>query len=630
MKNNSLYSRYIVSPEGTNKKKEVRCRMGGIFVFLPQWYPGNPYTAGAKLRAELRKTGSDFEFADLNIDFYNRILTTQYLKRCLQTAQQDKLRIEGLSAPTAEEKRKDAFLRCVLGNNDAVRRARERLNEAVSVFKEKDAFYDPEKMIAAKVIVNDALALISAAYYPGIISFSNYAHPALRGDVDAIETASADEKSNIFLDFYNSGVIDRLCERQPAFFLISAADYTQLLSAVTFYKLIKRRTDAPVLLGGNIITKLSRRLCRHPEIFGSWCDYLCFGDGEKSIADQVLFLQGKRTVAETPGLARAENGKVEVTPYTLSTELSAHVPPCFEQTDFSAYYSPETVVTLQLSKGCYWGKCAFCDVSYSRSAYAIKSPETAVREIEHLRDTYGVKHFLICDDSVSPAYHRRFSRLLIERNCNVSYFSMARLETGFSADLLAQMYRAGCRVIFWGYEAESPRVMAAINKGIDCAERLSILRRAHDAGIWNHVSFMIGFPGETKAEALATVETVFENLDIIDSCFLTKFSFKANARISLSPEDYGITSYVPAGEFLLDNRYDGDGLNFEEKKEISDAFRKRYLALRGDRLWPLMCTDFEHHLLYLSKYGAEYLRSYRLSFTEGVSRSEAEAMDLTL
>ena len=43
-----------------------------------------------------------------------------------------------------------------------------------------------------------------------------------------------------------------------------------------------------------------------------------------------------------------------------------------------------------------------------------------------------------------------------------------------------------------------------------------------------------------------------------------------------------------------------------------------------------MCTDFEHHLLYLSKYGAEYLRSYRLSFTEGVSRSEAEAMDLTL
>ena len=604
--------------------------MGGLFVFVPQWYPGNPYTAGAKLRAELRKTGADFESVDLNIDFYNHILTTDHLERCLQTAQRESSRIAGLSAQTAEETKKAAYLRRVLGNDAAVRRARERLSEAVSVFREKDAFYDPEKLTAAKVIVNDALALISAAYYPGIVSFSNYAHPALRGDFADIEAARADRSTNIFLDFYLSGAVDRLCAGRPDYILLSAADYTQLLSAVTLYKLIKQRIDAPVLLGGNIVTKLSRRLCRHPEIFGSWCDYLCFGDGEKSIADQVLFLQGRRTAAETPGLARAENGKVEVTPYALSTELSSHVPPCFDQTDFSAYYSPETVVALQLSKGCYWGKCAFCDVSYSRAAYAIKPPETAVREIEHLRDTYGVRHFLICDDSVSPAYHRVFSRLLIERNCEVSFFSMARLETGFTPDLLAQMYRAGCRVIFWGYEAESPRVMAAVNKGIDCAERLNILRRAHDAGIWNHVSFMIGFPGETRTEALATVETVFANLDIIDSCFLTKFSFKANARISLAPADYGITSFTPAGEFLLDNRYDGEGLSFEEKKEISDAFRKRYLALRGDRLWPLMCTDFEHHLLYLSKYGAARLRDYRLRFSEGVSRAEAEEMDLTL
>ena len=604
--------------------------MGGLFVFVPQWYPGNPYAAGAKLRAQLRKTGMDFEPVDLNIDFYNRILTRGFLEQSLQTAQRERLRLAGLSEQTADEKKKAAYLQRLLGNDAAVRRARERLDEAVSVFREADAFYDPEKLTAAKVIVNDALALISAAYYPGIVSFSNYAHPALSGDFGDIEAASEDLRTNIFLDFYLSGAADRLCALHPDYLLISAADYTQLLSAVTLYKLIKHRTDAPVLLGGNIITKLSRRLCRHPEIFGSWCDYLCFGDGEKSIADQVLFLQGKRSAAETPGLARVENGKVEVTPYTLSTELSSHAPPCFEQTDFSAYYSPETVVSLQLSKGCYWGKCAFCDVSYSRATYAIKPPENAVREIEYLRDTYGVRHFLICDDSVSPAYHRQFSQLLLERNCKVSFFSMARLETGFTPDLLAQMHRAGCRVIFWGYEAESPRVMSAINKGIDCAERLNILRRAHDVGIWNHVSFMIGFPGETRTEALATVETVFANLDIIDSCFLTKFSFKANARISLVPEEYGITSYTPAGEFLLDNRYDGDGLSYEEKKEISDAFRKRYLALRGDRLWPLMCTDFEHHLLYLSKYGAARLRDYRLRFAEGVSRAEAERMELTL
>lgn len=604
--------------------------MGGLFVFVPQWYPGNPYVAGAKLRGELRKTGLDFEVVDLNIDFYNHILTPEFLKNSLKTAQREAMFLAGRSSLSAEDEKKRAYFSHVLEKENTVSRACNNLSEAVSVFKSKEKFYDPEKLMAAKVIVNGTLELISAAYYPGIVSFSNYEHPVLRGDFSAIELASIDEKTNIFLDFYQSGVIDRLCCQFPDFILISAADYTQLLSAVTLYKLMKQRTNVPIILGGNIITKLSTRLCRHPEVFGAWCDFLCFGDGEKSIADLILFLQGKRAASEVPGLARIESGAVRVTPYTLSTDLSAHVCPCFDQTDFSAYFSADPVMTLQLSKGCYWGKCAFCDVSYSRTAYAVKPPENAVREIEYLRDTYGINNFLICDDSVSPMYHQQFSQLLIERSCNVHFFSMARLETGFSESLLKQMYQAGCRMIFWGYEAESSRVMAAINKGIDCSERLNILRKAHAVGIWNHVSFMIGFPGETKKEALSTVETIFNNLDIIDSCYLTKFSFKANARIGIAPEAYGISSYRPVGEFLLDNRYDSEGLTFEEKKEISEAFRRRYLSLRGDRLWPLMCTDFEHHLLYLSKYGAQYLRDYRLRFSEGVSRTEIEKMNLTL
>ncbi len=605
--------------------------MDGLLIFVPQWYPGNPYASVAMLRGKLREAGISIEPVDLNIEFYNHILTSEFLNRSLNKARQDYFHLVALSSMTDTEKKKFVYISRILNNKRTPESVSERLPEAVRVFREMEKFYDPEKLMAAKVIVNDALAIISAAYYPGIVSFSNYSHPSLRGDFDAIDASSGDTESNIFLDFYNkNGVIERLCRRNPSYVLISAADYTQLLSAVTLYKLIKRHIDIPVIFGGNIITKLSKRLCRHPELFGRWCDYLCFGDGENSIIELIRFLQGKSDASEVTGLARVENGTIKVTPYKLCADLSSQGLPCFDDMDFRKYYSAESVISLQLSKGCYWGKCAFCDVSYSRTAYSIKPPEVAVREIEYLRDTYGINNFLICDDSVSPSYHRHFSQILIDRKCNVSFFSMARLESGFTSELFEQMYRAGCKVIFWGYEAESPRVMVKINKGIDCSGRLDILRRAHDAGIWNHVSFMIGFPGETRAEALSTVDAIFDNLDIIDSCYLTKFSFKANANISLSPEDYGIAQYRQAGEFLLDNYYDGSGLTFEEKKEISDEFRRRYLALRGDRLWPLMCTDFEHHLLYLCRFGAEYIRNYRLRFSEGISRAEIEQMELML
>ena len=605
--------------------------MDGMLVFVPQWYPGNPYASVSILRGKLKEAGAIIASVDLNIEFYNYILTSEFMEQSLEKARREYSRLACIASMTEAENNKFEYLSRILNDSRYTDRVLERLAESVRTFKEKDKFYDPEKLMAAKVIVNDALAVISAAYYPGVISFSNYYHPSQRGDFDAIEMASEDEETNIFLDFYNkSGVIDRFYLIRPAPILISVADYTQLLSAVTLYKLIKRRFDVPVMLGGNIITKLSERMCRHPEIFGRWCDYLCFGDGEISVVGQIRFLRGKCDASEVPGLAVLKNGTVKVTPYTLCSDLSSQGLPCLDETDFRAYYSAEPVVSLQLSKGCYWGKCAFCDVSYSRSAYSIKSPENAVREIEYLRDTYGISNYLICDDSVSPAYHARFSKLLIEHKCNISFFSMARLENGFTSELLAQMYRAGCRMIFWGYEAESPRVMAKINKGIDCSQRRDILRRAHEAGIWNHVSFMVGFPEETRAEALSTVDAIFNNLDIIDSCYLTKFSFKANARISIAPEKYGISRFSSVGEFLLDNRYDGDGLTFNEKKAISEEFRKRYLSVRGDRIWPLMFTDFEHHLLYLSKYGAEYVRNYRLRFSEGVSRAEIEQLYLTL
>ena len=136
-----------------------------------------------------------------------------------------------------------------------------------------------------------------------------------------------------------------------------------------------------------------------------------------------------------------------------------------------------------------------------------------------------------------------------------------------------------------------------------------------EAGIWNHVSFMMGFPGETKEEALATLKVIEENRDILDSCFLARFSFKANAKIHEDTEKYNLRGVREKGIFSTECYYMSEGMTREEIGEISKAFRRRYIQNNLDTLWPMVCDDLEHLLFYLSRYGREGVREFRLQDT---------------
>lgn len=610
--------------------------MKGLLLFPPQWYPSNPYPAVPLLLGQLKKAGYDVEGYDLNIDFYNDILTREYLSRALEKSKRvlsslaDELKsqddfpfaeldkadcgtvLESYPEKTRSKIKKYIAISSFLKNNADIESVINKVESAVRVFKEPELFYDPESLYQAKAVLHEALEIASLPYYPAQLSIANYYNPAGTAGYAELKEGCYDTDTNMFIEYYDS-VIGKIINKKADYIIISATDITQIIPSLTLGRMIKGKSNVRVCIGGNIVTKLLDSFVKNGELIGEFCDFLDYGDGDAGIVDLAGYLGGKLPASSVPGLIYRDNdGLIHVNPPDEQAVLNDYLEISFDGVDFGKYFSPEPVLSVQLSKGCYWGKCAFCDVSYSRKHFVMKTPAVAFEELKHLKERYNIRHFLLSDDSVSPKYYTELSNLLIESNLNIRMFSMVRLENGFTVETLSQMFEAGCRITFWGYESEAERVMNLINKGINIDNRLKILSNAKEAGIWNHVAFMFGFPSETLEEAQRTVDTIESNSELVDSCYLSKFSMKKNAIVSENPSEYGLTNCRMAGEFLLDNTFNSSGMTAEEKRAFGKQFRNSYIAKNIRRLWPYLCLDFEYLLLYVSRFGKNKVKNYRL------------------
>ena len=283
----------------------------------------------------------------------------------------------------------------------------------------------------------------------------------------------------------------------------------------------------------------------------------------------------------------------------------------FDDIDFTQYFSPETVIPMQLSKGCYWGKCTFCDYYYGQQCFDIKKIDAVIDEIKYFIDKYKVKHFLFIDEAIPPKYYNELANAILKNNLEIYFYSFVRLEKGFTREIFDNLYKAGFRIGLWGYESSSERIMQMMNKGIDVDERLRILRDAKEAGIWNNGLFIMGYPTETMEEIQNTISVIYDNRDIIHSCTPSNFSLKKNAILMNFIGKNGLLGYETNGEFYVVLKDKIDGVPQWERREIRRKFHSDYIEANKHCLWPINYSDTDHILLYLSKYTCEYVSGYR-------------------
>jgi len=165
-------------------------------------------------------------------------------------------------------------------------------------------------------------------------------------------------------------------------------------------------------------------------------------------------------------------------------------------------------IPLITQRGCPY-KCNFCSVPVTMGGtFRSRSPENVVKEIEHWH-AQGFRHFQVNDDvfNLQPARVIEICRLIIERNLGITWelYNGMRVN-GVTAEMLEAMKQSGCRLISYGCESGSPRILKLIRKGLTKEMVTRTVTLTHESGIPCSVNFIVGHPTETYEEALETLK----------------------------------------------------------------------------------------------------------------------------
>lgn len=271
---------------------------------------------------------------------------------------------------------------------------------------------------------------------------------------------------------------------------------------------IKRRSPGTrVCLGGPGASPLATPLLeRFPCI-----DLVVQGEAELSFVELLDALCQGRSLHGIPGMVWRDGDRViDNGPRALVESLDDLPAPAFEAYDM-AIGAP---LYLDVGRGCPY-KCTFCATApYWERRFRMKSIERIVAEMALVRDRYGRSHVNFSHDvfTANQAWVHRFCARLAAALPGTTWTCSTRTDL-VDAPLLDAMAAAGCVEIYYGIETGSQALQRVIDKNLDLARALDVVRATRAAGIRPVTGFIIGYPMETEDTLGETVERFFAFLE---------------------------------------------------------------------------------------------------------------------
>lgn len=350
-----------------------------------------------------------------------------------------------------------------------------------------------------------------------------------------------------------------------------------------------------MLLADSISTAIGNdRHELHPHRF---IDYVVPGEGERALAALVRNLHGDP--GSVPGLWYRHNGSVKHNSPEVEEDVNRLPLPDFDDLALADYHSPLPMLPYLSSRGCPWGRCSFCSHHRTYHRYREEDTDKTVTGLAALQARYGVSVFSLVDEMVRPRRFERLGEALGKCDLELHYSAYAKPTWGFNRALLDTLHRSGARLLLWGVESGNQRVLDAMNKGTRVEEMARVLWDSRDAGIWNLVFVMFGFPGETTDEWHDTLEFLHRHRDTIDGLSKSRFVLVAGSEIHRRPARFGISEIIqPRERELMSVAHGYRLISGHSPEEAAERYREHLPKLEAYGRSRHLSVLREHLLVY--------------------------------
>ena len=518
-------------------------------VFPPQGHFTQPYLSLPSLAAYLRAHDvGQVEMFDESILAYDHFLSKERLQRSLS-------RIRARER-MAELDAKDELLFSdmeqyqVLSEIDLIGASvAESIEEAKRVLRTKELFYDYERYLWAGRTLEQGLRIISTEFAPSRLTAHGF---VMRYSVERsseILAGTADEKENPFIEYFREHTLPRLRALDPDLVGISLTFPSQAIPAFTLARMIKEwKPSVHITVGGGLLAYVAEKLSKRPEVWGVIDSFIML-EGEGPLLALCREIEsGRRDLASIPNMIWCgPDGEVRHNTHRDPLDIKTLPTPDFDGMPLEKYFSPELVLPLAITRGCYWGKCVFCTLyTVIGPGYRGRAIDQTVEDMRKLSEKYKTKHFYLAIEDLPPNMAARLPQAILDAGLDVDWWCDARLEhEAFTQEVCDAMAKAGCKRIAFGYESSSRRVLARMCKGIDPDKSIELVRRVRKSGISVTLYVMIGFPTETRDEARETLQTILANRDAIQEVSVRVFYLDESSEIFKRREEFDIVEIYP-------------------------------------------------------------------------------------
>lgn len=248
-------------------------------------------------------------------------------------------------------------------------------------------------------------------------------------------------------------------------------------------------------------------------------DAIVRGEGEITFPELIRAFQEQIPLASVDGITfRMSNQIIKNQDRELIENLDSLpvsdytlIPPLHVYRDICGIR--RSIAILEVGRGCPH-RCVYCSqsVMWKRRTRTF-SIDRITGEMKNLAENFGAECFLLAFDQFTAirGFAERFCSSLIDAGLNhLPWYCISRLDT-LDKDLLNLMRKAGCETMCYGIDSGSESTLFFIHKDIDREVLFDRVRETTEAGIIPTLSFVIGFPEETREDLEATLELALKS-----------------------------------------------------------------------------------------------------------------------
>lgn len=267
-------------------------------------------------------------------------------------------------------------------------------------------------------------------------------------------------------------------------------------------ELKRRNPDLYIVFGGP-----QSDLCAIDTILKFPCiDFICRGEGEKTVVPFFSSLLQGAPDLSVPGLVCMRDGSVRENPRPeMLEDFSA------SEIDYQLLVDTGDSISggflLDVGRGCPFS-CTFCSTKlFWKRHYRLKAPMEIVEEMRLLHDRFGVSEFGFEHDMFTMDRKKviEICSEIKKLPFHAGWTCSARLDC-VDEELIDVMADAGLRAIYFGIETGSPRMQKLINKNLKLSKAEQIVTHMEQKGLSATLSFIYGFPEETPEDLSMTLD----------------------------------------------------------------------------------------------------------------------------